>query len=111
MIRLTCPFSRLTIALLVTVLATAAIARADDSGSVSGTVVVRNTLVPIVGAIVSISDAVGSYHTKSMTDKAGHFAVIGLQPGRYTVFFERSDMYRVFTDFDICPDARTVADI
>jgi hypothetical protein len=82
-------------------------ARADDSGSVSGTVFFRNSQVPVSDVSVRITDPLGTYRILSTTDISGHFGVVGLQPGRYTGLFEKSGLENVLIRFDICPGAQT----
>jgi hypothetical protein len=83
------------------------VARADDSGSVSGSVLLRNSLVPVSGVSVKVSDALGMYRMASTTNKAGRFSVVGLQPGRYSGLFEKSGLDYELIGFDICPGAQT----
>ena len=99
-------FSRGLAALSITIF-TISGALADDSGSVSGTVVLRTSRVPVSGVSVRVLDNLGIYRTELSTDKNGRFYVVGLQPGQYTGLFEKSGLELVLTGFDICPGAQT----
>lgn len=99
-------FSQMVAALSVVVFVAVA-ARADDSGSVSGTVFFRNSPLPVSDVSVQITDPLGTYRILSTTDISGRFSVVGLQPGRYIGLFEKSGLDNVLIGFDICPGAQT----
>jgi hypothetical protein len=99
-------FSRGLATLSITIL-TISGALADDSGSVSGTVVLRTSRVPVSGVLVRVLDNLGINRTESSTDKDGRFYVVGLQPGHDSGLFEKVGLEQVLTGFDICPGAQT----
>jgi hypothetical protein len=99
-------FSRFVTAFAIVLLTTSGV-RADDSGSISGTVLLRMSHLPLSGVSVKISDELGSSTISSTTNKSGHYSVVGLQPGRYTGLFEKSGLEYVVAGFDICPGAQT----
>ena len=84
-----------------------AVARADDSGSVSGTVRDWLSGAAIAGAAVSITDDFAPTSVHVATDRSGGFAAVGLEPGRYTALFSKDGMMTAVSSFDVCPGAQT----
>jgi hypothetical protein len=107
-------FSRIVVAVAVAALValgSVADAQANDTGSLSGAVSLRQTGAPISGVTVRIHQAVGAFQILSTTDQAGRYSVIGLEPGKYTIFFEKTGLQTAeYTGVEICPGARTSID-
>ena len=108
-------FSRIIAVAAVAALAAlghAADAQADYTGSLSGAVSLRQSGTPVSGVSVRIYQAVGAFQIRSTTDQAGRYSVVGLEPGKYTVLFEKTGLQTAeFTGVEICPGARTSMDI
>jgi hypothetical protein len=103
-------FSRCLAALVVLVL-TSQVARADDTGSVSGTVVDRNSGAPIAEAKVTVVESAGSDMVRVKTNHIGRYNVIGLTAGQYEVVISKDGFDVSFSKFTICPGGETVVDV
>ena len=100
-------FFCLSVAVVATAVLVASAAHAEETGSVSGSVLLRATRAPVSGVSVRVLDNVGMYRAESTTDKSGRFSIVGLQPGRYTGLFEKTGFEYAMSGFDICPGAQT----
>lgn|ERR1022692_1321052 len=88
-----------------------AVAQADDSGSVSGKVVLRKSGFPVAGAMVNILAYGGSVRVRLTTDPAGWFNAIGLTPGQYVAFVAKGGMESATSAFEVCPGAQTTLNV
>lgn len=79
--RLSIPFSSAAVALL----AVASPAQAQDGGSIVGEVVDNATLLPVVGANVTVV----SHELSSVTNEDGHFSLRDVPPGNISVRVEQ----------------------
>lgn len=86
-------------------------ARADDSGTVTGTVRQYRSHVPVDGAAIQISAISGPIEISLTTDHNGRYNAIGLNPGHYKAVFEKVGMDTVFSLFEICPGSTTSMDM
>jgi hypothetical protein len=107
-------FSRSVVAVAFAVLASlgnGSDARADDSGSVSGKVVARQSGFPVEGATVNILAYGGSAQVRLTTDSAGWFNAIGLTPGQYVAYVAKGGMEDASSAFEVCPGAQTTLNV
>lgn len=109
------PFFRRTAFVVAIALITAASAasgvRADDSGSVTGTVAYWQSERPVGGVTVEISGNSGPSQIFLTTDRMGKYNAVGLEPGRYRAVFAKADMDSEVSAFEICPGSVTSMDI
>jgi hypothetical protein len=102
---LTSVVAGLTFALLAA--ASVAELRADDTGSLSGVVTNSIGARPIEGARINIYSPAGYIEMRALTNRTGHYAAVGLQPGAYLVFFSKDGMNQVEGHVEICPGAQS----
>jgi Carboxypeptidase regulatory-like domain len=108
------PFSRAAIASAIAAFAVAgalSYARADDSGSVSGTVVDRYSGAPIAEAKVTVVESAGSNMVRAKTNHIGRYNVIGLSAGQYEAVISKDGFDTSVSKFTVCPGGETVVDI
>ena len=84
---------------------------AQTTSGIFGTVADQQGL-PIVGAEVTVKDQAAGGETKSITDTDGHFAMLGLEPGRYNITAARQGFTtKVHADLDLTVNRQVRLDI
>jgi hypothetical protein len=102
-------FSRCFAALAVLAL-TFQVARADDTGSVSGTVDTFRG-APIAEAKVTVVESAGSNMVRVKTNRVGRYNVVGLTAGQYEIVISMDGFDTSSGRFTICPGGETVVDV
>jgi hypothetical protein len=87
------------------------VARADDTGSVSGTAIDRYTGARIAEANVTVVESSGSTMVRATTNGVGRYNVVGLTAGQYEVVLSKDGFDTSSSKFTICPGGETVVDV
>jgi len=90
---------------------TSSIARADDMGSVSGTVTDRFTGAPVAEANVAVVAFAESNVLRVKTNRVGRYDLVGLAAGQYEAFVSRDGFDTSYSKFTVCPAGETVVDV